>query len=250
MVKFLKLLFKNPITIWMFLTFKKVFIVYKFRNLNLSIGFNSKVTNCSFGKFNKIYSNVHLINVALGDFTYVADSSKLMNVVIGKFSCIGPEVLIGLGKHPTQHFVSLHPVFYSTLKQTQITFVDKNYFNEYSTIKIGNDVWIGARAVIVDGVTIGDGSIIAAGSVVVKDVPPFAIVGGVPARVINYRFQPHEIEFLNNINWWDRDLNWMKKNVTKFHDIKEFMECFNSSPDPVSKIEAKSNDIALANHTC
>ena len=77
--------------------------------------------------------------------------------------------------------------------------------------------------IVVDGVTIGDGVIVAAGSVVTKNIPPYAIVGGVPARIIKYRFEKEEIERLLDMRWWDMDIEYLKENFTKFHDVKGFL---------------------------
>jgi len=178
--------------------------------------------------YNTIYNDVSLSEVSLGDFTYIASGTKISRAKIGKFCSIGPDCKIGLGKHPTKSFVSTHPIFYSTLKQAQIAFADiafadKNYFEEFGNIEIGNDVWIGANAIIVDGIKIGDGAIVAAGAVVTKDVPPYAIVGGVPAKIIRYRFDKDEIAKLLELKWWDKDINYLKSNFKKFHDIKEFL---------------------------
>lgn len=181
-------------------------------------------SECEFGIYNTIYNKASIRNVKIGDFSFIADKTNIANAVVGKFTSIGPEVLIGLGKHPSRDFVSTHPIFYSQLKQSQITFASNTFFTEFETVRIGNDVWIGARAIILDGVTIGDGAIIAAGAVVTKDVPNYAIVGGVPAKVLRYRFETKEIDFLNKFKWWDRDISWLKKNHMKFHNIIKFVE--------------------------
>ena len=222
----MKLFFKNPLTIWLVLLYIKIYLEFKYRKHNLSIGYNCRIVDSKFGKYNTLYPDVVLDNVSLGDFTYIAESSQLKNTDIGKYCCIGPEVFSGLGKHPTRNFVSSHPIFFSNLKQSQISFVDQSCFEEFLPIKIGNDVWIGARAIILDGVTIGDGAIVAAGAVVSKDVPPYAIVGGVPAKVLRYRFEQGQIDFLNAFRWWDRDVEWLRQNASQFQNIQGFMDVF------------------------
>lgn len=216
--------FKNPITLWFKWLFIKYYFEFKFAKEYLKIGYMTHFSNCHFGNYNTLYDGVVLTNVTLDDFSYIASNSKLANTDVGKFSCIGPEVLVGLGKHPSRDFVSTHPIFYSHLNQAQITFTSNSFFDEFERIKIGNDVWIGARAIILDGVTIGDGAIVAAGAVVTKDVPDYAVVGGVPAKILRYRFEPNEIKFLKEFTWWDKDISWLRENYYQLHDIKNFIK--------------------------
>jgi len=89
---------------------------------------------------------------------------------------------------------------------------------------IGNDVWIGTNAIIMDDITIGDGAIIGAGTIVTKDVKPYSIVVGNPAKHLRFRFEEDEINFLLEFKWWDKDLTWIEENYTKFHDIKSFVK--------------------------
>lgn len=216
-------LFINPITIWIKWICKKLYFQFKYNKYHLKIGYLSDVVGCKFGYFNNIYSNVLLYHVELGDFSYVNSNSRMNRTKVGKFTAIGENVMCGIGKHPSKTFVSIHPIFYSTQKQSQITFSDKDYFEEFSPIEIGNDVWIGARAIIMDGVCIGDGAIIGAGAIVTKDVPPYAIVVGAPAKIIRYRFDEQQIEFLRNFQWWNKDIGWLRQHYKEFHDIKNFM---------------------------
>ena len=207
-------------------------VIYKRRFSNCELGIkniihrNVHINSCIFGNYNSIYPGARLFHVNIGDFSYVANRSRLSNLSIGKFTSIGPEVIAGLGKHPSKNYVSTHPAFYSLRHPVEMTFADSTSFNEHEKIEIGNDVWIGARAIILDGVIIGNGVIVAAGSVVTKDIPCYAVVAGVPAKILRYRFKPHEIEQLEKLKWWDQDINWLKSNVEKFHDINDFYQTF------------------------
>jgi acetyltransferase-like isoleucine patch superfamily enzyme len=146
-------------------------------------------------------------------------------VTIKKFTSVGSNVVMGLGKHPT-NMASTHPAFYSNNKGFP-TFADKMYFDEIGdTIVIGNDVWIGYGAIIMSGVSIGDGSIVAAGAIVTKNVIPYSIVGGVPARLLKMRFDEETIEKMLKISWWDYSLEDIAMNFACFHDVKKFIRAF------------------------
>ena len=222
----LRLLLKNPLSIW----FKRTIVNYKIQRNNrgkkLKIGYMCNMADCIYGYANSIYDNAELSNVELGDYTYVGPRTKILNTKIGKFCSIGPDVIICPGKHPTDVFVSTHPAFYSVRGQTQDVFSDKDYFEESAPVTIGNDVWIGGRAVIFDGLKIGDGAIIAFGAIVTKDVPPYAIVGGVPAKVIKFRFDSEQIDFLTTIKWWDREKSVLRNNCHLFRNIIDFINEF------------------------
>lgn len=220
----MKSVIKNPITIWLSRLIKSKILEYKNRDKKLKIGYMSSVNKSFFGRYNTIYDNVSLNEVILGDFTYIANGTQISKATIGKFCSIGPDCKIGLGKHPSNTFVSTHPIFFSTLKQTQISFADKNYFNEFEDTTIGNDVWLGTNVIIIDGVNISDGVIVAAESVVTKNVPPYAIVGGIPAKIIQYRFDDDKIKKLLKSKWWDRDIDYLKDNFKIFHNIDEFVK--------------------------
>jgi acetyltransferase-like isoleucine patch superfamily enzyme len=218
----LKSIAKNP------LTYYGRFLVNWWRNTlkfkHYSQGYLSLVINCQIGEHVKIYDYVKIVDSEIGSFSYISPYTLITETKIGKFCCIGCNCKMGLGTHPPKDFVSSHPTFFSTKKQAGVTFSDGDYFPEKLPITIGNDVWIGANVIILDGVNIGDGAIIAAGAVVNKDVPPYSIYGGVPAKFIRHRFDENSRDFLTKFKWWDRDEEWLKNNFKDFHNIDDFVK--------------------------
>lgn len=194
---------------------------------NVTFADNLSLNKCVFGSNIKIGQYSYLDNVKYGNYSYNAARCSILNCEIGNFCSIAIGVNIGLGIHPLNSFVSTSPAFYSVHRQCGSTFADKQYFDETGNVVIGNDVWIGANAVILDNVKIGDGSVIAANSVVNRDVPSFAIVGGSPAKIIKYRFNDDEIIFLNKFKWWNKSDEWLKSNFKYLHDINLLIEKFN-----------------------
>lgn len=219
----MNVIFRNPLTVWAAWLFRSARIHLRNRGKHLSIGYLARVEDCCFGRYVTIYDGASLSHSTLGDCTFVASATKIHRTKIGKFCSIGPDCKIGLGRHPSTTFVSTHPAFYSTRGQSQVFFADRDYFTEFQNIEIGSDVWIGAGAMVVDGVELGDGAIVAAGSVVTKSVPAYSIVGGVPAKLIRYRFTEEQIARLLENPWWEQDLEYLKTNFLLFHNIDDYL---------------------------
>ena len=165
-------------------------------------------TGCCFtedvviGEKTHIFEDCIINNSQIGSYTYISRNALIQNTTIGNYCSIAHEVISGLGNHPLDLF-STSPLFYHQKNVFNIQLLEKeSQFDDYKPIHIGNDVWIGARAIILDGVNIGHGAVIAAGAVVTKNVPPYAIVGGVPAKIIRYRQSQEDINVLIQSQWW------------------------------------------------
>lgn len=161
----------------------------------------SLTEDCNVGKSHLLrFSTFN--HVSIGDYTYVGEGALVQNTTIGNYCSISHGLICGLGTHPMDMF-STSPLFYKAKNTFGLNIVNKDSFSEeYRPITIGNDVWIGARATILDGVNIGDGAVIATGAVVTKDVPPYAIVAGIPARIIRYRCDDRHKDIYSNSKWW------------------------------------------------
>lgn len=179
------------------------------------IGDFSRVRNSVLGVRTRIDRNNFLSNVALGDFSYTGPFDMIFHCEIGKFVSISYGVTIGAPEHK-YHLLSTHPFIYNKefciLDEGQLIRNDK--FDK--PLIIGNDVWIGCNVTILRGVTIGDGAVIGANSLVNKDVPPYAIVAGCPARIIKYRFEEEVIKKIHELRWWNWDIDKIRKNANLF----------------------------------
>lgn len=202
------------------------FLYYFKYKLNLfGVIFNHRTT---FKGYNVIGKGSVITDSSIGLCSYIGINSKLPNTIVGSFCSIAENVKVVYYTHPSSGFVSTSPVFFSKRNQCGISFTDNQFFEETLLVDgryliIGNDVWIGSDVIIKGGITIGDGAIIAMGAVVCSDVPPYAIVGGVPAKIIRYRFTNDEVSKLLETKWWTKDIEWIKKNHKSFINIQQFM---------------------------
>ncbi|MBO5641663.1 MAG: CatB-related O-acetyltransferase [Prevotella sp.] len=174
------------------------------------------IRDCKLAKHTRVLPRCNLIRVEMARYSYIGTNTIVSDTKIGAFCSIGSSCSIGGGMHPTDR-VSTSPVFYDSSN----CFKEKNYISADSrnpvkqpqTI-IGNDVWIGENVFVSAGVNIGDGAVIGAHAVITKDVPPYAIVAGVPAKILRYRFDEATIKELMATQWWE----WSEERLAENKD--------------------------------
>lgn len=162
----------------------------------------------------KINRSAKLFHSSMDRYSYIGKRSSLVYAEVASFCSIASDVCVGMGTHDLKK-LSTSPLFTERYNGTGSSWV-KQTPTPYKQVIIGNDVWIGERAMVMGGIHIGDGAVIAAGAVVTKDVPPYAVVGGVPAKVIKYRFSPEIIEKLEHLKWWTLSENVLKEHIEEF----------------------------------
>ncbi len=163
------------------------------------------VRDAAIGDYVEIHECVQVRDSSVGDYSYIQEYSALLNADLGRFCAIAAMGRIGAPNHPyervTQHRLSYTPEYYWPSQKR-----DAAFFMHRSADRchIGNDVWMGHGAIVLPGVTVGDGAVVAAGAVVTRDVEAYTIVAGVPAKPIKRRFGRAIAERLQELAWW----NW------------------------------------------
>lgn len=188
------------------------------------------IKNSSFEGMNNVFYGSSIADSQIGYATYINFCCRIIGTKIGRYCSIADHVYTGFGHHPLSNVSTFPSFFYDTSSQLGFNIgKTKSDYNPYRMadeknkyiVDIGNDVWIGSHVLIMDGVKIGSGAVIAAGAVVTKNVPDYAVVAGVPARIIKFRHSSEKISSLLESRWWENDIEELKEKVKGGYAIEE-----------------------------
>lgn len=187
------------------------------------------VINSKIDKTSVVGTSCNVSSLVMDRYSYFGDHCQIVNAEIGAFCSISDHVFIGGAEHPMD-WISTSPVFQNVRHSGPSKRFAKFDLPKSKKTIIGNDVWIGHGVTIKQGVVVGNGAVVGSNALVTKDVPPYAIVGGVPAKVIKYRFHQEVIDRLEEIQWWKLPDEKIEKMVELFHiknpsleDIKHYI---------------------------
>lgn len=187
----------------------------------------ARVVNSTLGRYTEVADRCRLDEVEMGDYSYIMQDGSVWCATIGKFANIAAAVRINATNHPTWR-PTLHHFTYRAADYFEGAENDHDFFawRRENRVTIGNDVWIGHGATVLPGVTVGDGAVIGAGAVVSRDVAPYTIVGGVPAKLIRERFPKLVAERMQALAWWDWDHDRLFAALDDFRhmDVEDFLE--------------------------
>lgn len=181
-----------------------------------------QVHNSKIAKESKVRYGCLIVDSIIDKYSYVSERTTLVRVEVGKFTSISYDCYIGGASHPIR-WVSTSPVFQGCSSVLKKKFAEIDY-DPYKKTHIGNDVWIGTRCIVKAGVSIGDGAILGMGSVLTKDVPPYEIWAGNPAKKIGARFDDSHKQKLCDSRWWDWADEKIQKRAVYIKNVDSFLK--------------------------
>lgn len=183
------------------------------------------IVDCAIDKTAAICWMTKVYRTKIGKYSYIGRNSFVTNTIIGSFCSIAGNVNIGSASHPLD-WVSTSSVFHEGISVPKKNF-SSHEFQTFKTTEIGNDVWIGTNAMIKAGVKIADGAVVGMGAIITKDVGPYEIWAGNPARMIKKRFDDETINRLLLSKWWEMDDSKIEEYAQYFNDTEKFLDVLN-----------------------
>lgn len=194
---------------------------------------SSRVENCTLGRYTEVAEGCRLVETELGDYSYIMPNGQTWCVTIGKFSNIAASVRINATNHPMSR-ATLHHITYRAGDYFDDVEDEHDLFaaRRAQRVYVGHDTWIGHGVTVLPGITIGDGAVVGSGAVVTRDIAPYTVVGGVPARLIRERFSPAIAERLQTLAWWDWDHAQLREALDDFRSlsVEEFLDRYATVP--------------------
>lgn len=179
----------------------------------------AKVRDSRLGRYTEVGERTTVAETVMGDYSYVVNDSQIIYSEIGKFCSIAAMTRINPGNHPLERVALSHFTYRSSAYGLGEDDPELFAWRRSFRVRMGHDVWIGHGAIVLPGITLGNGAAVGAGAVVTKDVPEYAIVVGSPERVLRYRFEEPIRAALNRIAWWDWTHDQLRERMPDFRKL-------------------------------
>ena len=203
-----------------------------------------------FGRHSAVAAGASINYSDVGRYTYFGENSRVVYAEVGSFCSVAPHSIIGGGTHPTRDWVSTSPRFCSVRHNPQLAVdPETETFTENLRTVVGHDVWIGYGAIVLPGVKVGHGAVVGAGAVVTRDVAPYQVVAGVPAKPVRSRFSEEEVAWLLESAWWEWDERTLDELAPNFSSVERLRKAVAQRLPPSKPRPAEPSPVAESSRT-